>query len=503
MAGKLLVGPILGLEGESAYTFCFLTPKDVDSAEVLLDQGAIPAQAIETLPDGIFWRAQANVEVPSGETGAKFRYEIHLNGQMASDAHGRSRWGFYVPAVRESPRIAYASCNGVSKSDLITQMEDPFRLWREMSELHHRQPLSLLLMGGDQLYADAVWARIDALDDWASLKLDDQIKRKPNKTMSAQLDRFYCRLYRQRWLEKYMSYMFASVPSIMMWDDHDIFDGWGSYPRKLQQCGVFAEIFRHARKYFELFQVRSTGNTSLLASDGRHYSSCVRFRDYTILALDNRSERSITQVMSAEHWRDIIACLDGVTSGTLLVMSAVPVVYRDFSFTETAFDVTPWDESLTDDIKDHWRAREHQGERNRLIMRLLRNARSREENDGFSKTVLLSGDVHVGCLGVISDKTGDQPIKVHQIVSSGIVHPAPTLMQWLGIQAVTNDDLEFINEERSIQAAMLKPVGSKRYIRARNFVTIHRGTDEKLWANWIVESAHDAETDEKPVYPIN
>ncbi len=95
------------------------------------------------------------------------------------------------------------------------------------------------------------------------------------------------------------------------------------------------------------------------------------------------------------------------------------------------------------------------------------------------------------------------PIKIHQVVSSGIIHPAPSLIQWLGIKAVTNDDIEALNEERTIEASMLTPVGSKKYIRARNFVTLNQGSDDKIWVNWIVDGERKAETGERPVYPIS
>ena len=29
------------------------------------------------------------------------------------------------------------------------------------------------------------------------------------------------------------------TPQMQIWDDHDIFDGWGSYPDHLQTCPVF------------------------------------------------------------------------------------------------------------------------------------------------------------------------------------------------------------------------------------------------------------------------
>ena len=95
--------------------------------------------------------------------------------------------------------------------------------------------------------------------------------------------------------------------------------------------------------------------------------------------------------MSKNQWRDITDYLDSqCQSGDLLLLSAVPVVYRDFSFTERMVDATPWEEELTDDLKDHWRAKEHQGERLKLIMRLLANAKARCANSqGNARTVIL------------------------------------------------------------------------------------------------------------------
>lgn len=40
----------------------------------------------------------------------------------------------------------------------------------------------------------------------------------------------------------------------MIWDDHDIFDGWGSYPPSLQSCPVFSGVFFVARKFYLIFQ---------------------------------------------------------------------------------------------------------------------------------------------------------------------------------------------------------------------------------------------------------
>ena len=496
MPSSLLVGPLLGVETDSAYTVCFFTDKTVSSAAVLFGASAVDAELIQNTPKGKFWRAETTIS--ASDTGKFVSYSVSLNGNKASDQHERDYWTFYVPGQHEKPQFAYTSCNGFSNADILTKTETPYALWEDMARKHQQQPFALLMMGGDQLYADEIWSAVPELQKWLVLDKEEKIARKFNATMRDQVDRFYEKIYCQRWENSAMSLMMASIPTVMMWDDHDIFDGWGSYPEEMQQCDVYQGIYDIAKHYFELFQIRSKRNQSLLDQQADHYAFAFLFRGYHILALDNRAERTLGQVMSANQWRVVNQYLDQkVDTGDVLVMSAVPVVYRDFSFTEASFDLTPWDEELTDDLKDHWRSKEHEGERARLIMRLLKNAEKRCADEP-QKTVILSGDVHLGCLGVINDsRNHDRPLKIHQVVSSGVVHTSPSRIAWLGIMAVTNDRDEYLNEDETIKISMLKPFGSDQYIRARNYLTLQEGSDNKLWVNWICEQGK-----QKPSYPL-
>ena len=106
----------------------------------------------------------------------------------------------------------------------------------------------------------------------------------------------------------------------------------------------------------------------------------------------------------------------------------------------------------------------------------------------------MSGDVHIGCIGVVLERHTKE--KVHQVVSSGITHPSPSRIEWLGIMAATNDRDEYLDEDRNVSASMLTPFASDKYIRARNYVTLQEGTDKKLWVNWETEGS------DEPCYPI-
>lgn len=475
----------------------------------------VAAQQIAQLPMGMVWRLSFQLPLPSAGRWCSYQLfagcrSVQSGAAPSADVRWQplsaQGWPFYQPGVQERPKLGYASCNGFSDATLANSTAEPYQLWQAMqqqqalAEQGLATPLSMLLMGGDQVYADALWHQVPALARWQHLSHGQKIKMRASQVMRQQLQRFYSDLYVNRWRQPAMARIFATVPSVMMWDDHDIFDGWGSYPAELQQCEVYRAIFQAAQQHYVALQLRGAGNQSRLAPDADHYSQAFTFRHYRIIALDHRSERRLDQIMSPAHWQAFIAHLQTIDSGDLLLLSAVPVVYRDFSFAEQAVDATPWQEELTDDLKDHWRAREHQGERLRLIMRLLANAAERHRQS-MGKTVILSGDVHVGCLGIVSAKpaptdTATAPLYLHQVVSSGIVHPAPSFMAWQGICAVTNDKTEYLDAQRLIRCDMVTPHSSSRYIRTRNYATLERGTDGKLWVNWICEN------NTKPLYPL-
>ena len=495
MSDKLALGPLLSVEDDNKYVICFLSKNDSDFS-IFIDKEEIKAEKIGILKSGNFYRAE--FEIKQSKKSKTITYNILNNNTNSNttDAFNRDSWSFYVPSSTEKPKFAYASCNGFSSPDLLAKTDEPYLLWDKLIEQHGNEPFSILIMGGDQVYADELWSKVKELEEWSRLNMNDKIKRKATKAMIRNLDTFYESLYIKKWSDEQMSLCLASIPTVMMWDDHDIFDGWGSYPQELLDCDVYQNIFKTAKKYFEIFQIRSLKNQTLLTKDRRHFSFALKFRNYHILGLDNRTQRSIYQVMGNDQWKDLNTYLDeNILNDNLLVLSAVPVVYRDFSLTENLVDFTSWQEELTDDLKDHWRAKEHQGERMRLIMRLFMNIEKRKVSKRNTRTVILSGDVHVGSLGVINDHKNQN--KIHQVVSSGIVHTPPSYVEWLGITSITNDNNEYLNEDKTIETSMLTPIGSAKYLRVRNFVTINEGTDEKLWINWVCDNK------DRPCYALN
>jgi len=67
------------------------------------------------------------------------------------------------------------------------------------------------------------------------------------EAMAEEATYFYFTHYRQHWCSRHLADALACIPQVMMWDDHDIFDGWGSYPHALLTCSVFQgeHLFSH------------------------------------------------------------------------------------------------------------------------------------------------------------------------------------------------------------------------------------------------------------------
>ena len=431
-----------------------------------------------------------------------------------------------IPAQNKMPTIAYASCNGFSDPKLMKQVTIKNALWSRMSRLHNGEetirnrrfgPWNLLLMGGDQVYSDAMWQIVPELKTWVALDWPQRAKRAFNQTMRTQVEAFFQNLYISRWSQPEVAAMLASIPTLMMWDDHDIFDGWGSYPFEQHNCPVYQGIFEVAKTYFQLFQQQSAASpvpspvpspAPAILPNQTAFNQAYNLGDLGILMLDMRSERALhtpndaegnfmpDQVMSEKSWNAVYKWLDAQTCKHLLVMSSIPVVHPTFGLLEKMLGFLPGQQGLEDDLRDHWTSAPHMQERLRMVHRLLRFSADKK-----CRVTLLSGDVHVAAVGVIESDRNDVPPNarvINQLTSSGIVHPAPPAMvRYFLEQACKN--VETI--DRGVTAAMFEfPATTRRLIGARNFLTLEPDDKDRLWANWWVENEADPTT--KTIHPV-
>ena len=466
-------------------------------------------------PGPLAWRdpdGQAEAEAlwtVKGRTAWRYRFAATLAAEAAvlEYAIDGSTWRLGLPAAGTAPRMAYASCNGFSSLKDMKRVADKNAMWSAMGERHAKSPYHLLLLGGDQVYADSMWAVLPTMRAWNELGFAAGNAARFTAAMRRELEAFYFDLYAERWAQPEIAAMLAALPGIAMWDDHDILDGWGSYPGERQQCDVFQGLLPIARRAFEVFQQHlgpDEVRPGALEPAGGALSFGHVLPHLAILALDMRSERSATQVISPAHWERIYAWLNGLPAGLphLLLMSSIPVVYPGFETFERILGAVPGQQELEDDVRDHWRSRAHKGERSRLVHRLLDLALATR-----IRPTILSGDVHVAALGTIESirdvRPGERAGVINQLISSGIVHPSPGAAVVFALRHLFDNSDEIDN---GITARMVEFPGTQhRFIGSRNFLSLEPDAPAdqpkpRLWANWIAEG--EAEPYVKVIHPI-
>lgn len=511
----ILLGPIaqfLGVQ-QSQWGVSVLAVTDTAVAPSLQSTATVQVfTKLGTLQSGAtLWRG--GLSVAFKDLAQRARYSV--DGQA---------FDFYVPAASESPRMAYVSCNGFSSPGLMKQVKDKNALWKRLYDLHAGReringrsfgPYHLLLLGGDQVYSDALWqdTRCPDIMAWSELSRDARRKAPWTAALQTQVTAFFEDLYLTRWAQPEVAQALAGLPSVMMWDDHDIFDGWGSYPAEDHDCPVYQGVFAVAKKYFALFQRHSApGTPPPCTLPGQPaFSAGYRVGSLGVLALDMRSERTperkngrnlqSAQVMSEDSWSAAYKWLDAQTGMKhLVLMSSIPVVHPSFELLEKMLGVLPGQQELEDDLRDHWTCAAHRAERLRLVHRLFKFSK-----DASCRVSLVSGDVHVAAVGVLEstrDPVDTNAQVINQLTSSGIVHPAPPAMARYFLEQACQQ-VETV--DRGITAAMYEfPTTSRRLIGARNFMTIEPddagNPAQRLWINWWVEN--ESEPSSKVIHPV-
>ena len=434
---------------------------------------------------------------------AAYRYTFSLTLQAVPSSAtykvaGKSNQ-IALPPVNASPTMAYASCNGFSSLKLKKSTKDANAVWKKMAAQHAKKPYHLLLLGGDQVYADEMWEIDGPMKEWADRPWDDGNAAPAPPAMRKWLDDYFFNLYTDRWAQPEVAAMFASIPTVAMWDDHDLTDGWGSYPKERQTSAVYGALWTSACKAFAVFQQHlADDETRPGAIGGRPgkdfpvvkgaFSFGYVVDSVAILAVDMRSQRTAeSQVVGADHWNEVYAWIDALpkTVGHLIFMSSIPVVYPGLDILEAALGIIPGHQDLEDDVRDHWDSPPHKGEQLRLVRRLLGLPRE-------MRATLVSGDVHVACYGVVESKREQDPQStINQMISSGVVHPGPGAVVLWGLTHLLDKDREL---EHNVVARMLAmPNTLNKFIGSRNYLSLEPDDPDpkrpkpRIWANWFFE----------------
>ncbi len=479
----VICGPVLSFRGEHLDHGTGVTSW-VLSALVVSDGGLL----FEVHRNGAWHPVNATLMAERGTRHVdRFDFMVGLSDQPGRVTYrlNGSEFEIRLPVAGRIPRMAYVSCNGYA--DLKSKPPNQNSLWDRMHVLHGQQPFHLLLCGGDQVYADSMRLKCNTMSAWEDLAWDESNEARFTPAMAVELEQFYFDLYCSRWSQPAVARMLARVPMVAMWDDHDIIDGWGSYPEKRQNSEVMKGLFSVASAHFRLFQQQiMSGESHPLSIGGPDtFSTAMNVGGIALVVLDMRSERTERQVMSETHWQLVYAWLRALQPvAHLFVMSSIPVIYPSLDALANLLGWVPGQQELEDDLRDHWNSQLHRIERLRFIHHLI------EVAERGIRPTLLSGDVHVAAIGHIEtqgSRATRDPALIYQLISSGIVHPPPPGYALFALKHLLqhSDEVEPGIVERMTEF----PGTSRRFIGARNFLCIgdHDNDDGRVRIEWIVE----------------
>ncbi|KAG9051111.1 hypothetical protein FS837_011957 [Tulasnella sp. UAMH 9824] len=305
-----------------------------------------------------FWRFL--LEIPLQPHEMSVRYSINRTAKIE----------FFVPGANQNMRWAAHSCNGFSAGINEADFRQPgFEtgydpVWCDLLNKHAEQPFHCMVGGGDQIYCDRLtnepemqgWLNTKTADGRIKFLLTDEMKMAIDRSAVFILIIIVTTSDVELSLAPTVQYLHAKN----MLDDHDLIDGFGSYPDDLQTSPVFSTIGSRGYFWFLLFQLfvvddidgtlgqpgQHTFKSTIIGGDGAyiphpgHSMLSYLGPQVYMLLMDARAERKKEQVCSKFTYDRIFAEIQKLppTVEHLVFLLGIPIAYPRMNFLEKTLD---------------------------------------------------------------------------------------------------------------------------------------------------------------------
>ncbi len=339
--------------------------------------------------------------------------------------------------------------------------------------------VDLLIHCGDQIYADDIWQWHEKHHSVPSLD-----------ALTAEYREEYVRLWGDN---PDIRGVLASCPSVMMWDDHDIYDGFGSnddddQPSARHYLQAAAQAFRDFQGVnnppLDLAYLKHRDGTQVSANDS--FFSCFRSHGIGFILLDGRSNRNYLRstILGANQFKVLETVLEAWRADKALrwlyVIVGVPLVHVEVAAALAVSEAMGDPAGIKDDLRDNWVSPNSREECRRLLTSLFDFMVQRPDME----VTVLGGDVHVGTVGRIWSSihvlpNGRTP-EFYQVTSSGIAHPAPDGLKAIAIRNAAKPVRHSLAGGQQIQGALMPIPGNPgtRILWKRNFALLKLGSGE-------------------------
>lgn len=351
-------------------------------------------------------------------------------------------------------------------------------------------PALAMIATGDQAYVDAGYKLKEAKGHPMAVWT---YEHEPKPALdSAHFIRHLDRLYRSVGSFNTLQRVKARLPTMAVWDDHEIRDGWGSQgdeymPETHTLSACLAPYYRAAQKAFIDHQLLP-GPSPLTAErqSGFHQETVIGGRP--CFAFDLRSERDILrkQVISEQQLDAFRSWAAHCRTGEeVVIVSSIPL----FLGYKGIVNAKSEGAEAKDDINDGWDAEHNRAQRNKVIAVLV------QLRERGIKPYVISGDIHLGGLiqvwyrptGVEGDDERSRRVLAYELIASGLSHEsiAPGIVRSLQLQGKNEDlvaDLELPDGRTVIVTNVVRHA-----LTQLNFGAIEFGTDTTVIHSFMKE----------------
>ncbi len=401
------------------------------------------------------WRV--DLRVPRGDDGVEWEVEGTTHTLTA-------------PPLGAPLRLAFVSCDGTENMARLAEM-DRNAQWHVLSNVHGRSPFHVILHGGDQIYADGVE---NAHPELAEIFLTGAHPDRPLSEDAAEAAWGHYWHHYTAVLRRGLDIpVMAEVPSVMIWDDHDVYDGFGSHPDRLEGTRPMRDLQTIARQAFFAFQ--------RLSLPAERASLCLDLGGVGLVLPDLRGKRTETRACDELELAFVRDALDRLSRcRRIFCLPSVPLIGMEVGWVETVIRGLGLTLKYSDDLRDQFCSQVHQSMREALLDTLADHAaRTGHPVD------LLSGEIHMA--GHATARDGK--VVLHQFISSGITHPPPPpFFAWLmGLRPRMGRQVG-----RHRTALDILPGHGRVFAPDRNWLSLEVGTDGACIVHWHFEDGRDS-----------
>jgi phosphodiesterase/alkaline phosphatase D-like protein len=356
------------------------------------------------------WTGAVTLNLPDPAPGSRFVCTAgsrRLSGRLSP-----------LPETHAGLIFGFGSCNlPFRATDDGVRVSDAAGIYPAIREELLRENAAFMLLLGDQIYSDGV-ASLSVRDH-----LSGDLEHPPplDEALAA-----YRRVTRGYLGQAGFRALRAALPTYCMWDDHEIFDSWGS---RLEKTPLDRRLFEAAGRAYCEYQHQRNPNGAI-GPPPYHYT--FRHGDIGFLVLDVRGARDYEhgRLLGEAQWLDVeryLAGDDAASLHTLFVVTSVPIAH-----------VSRWMGKFLDDlpganadaVRDRWCSNRFVGGRNALLDHLF----DWEAAAPARQVILLSGDVHAASAFTIRRRKGLGVIR--QFTSSAMTTPSTPRQRTLNRIAV-------------------------------------------------------------------